>query len=49
MAVWRCGGVAVWRCGGVAVVVVCVVRMTEDTASLSWRVPRCTELNAAES
>ena len=30
-------------------VVVCVVQITEDTASQSWRVPSCTELNAAES
>ena len=29
--------------------VVCLVPIIEDTASLSWRVPRCTELNAAES
>ena len=44
---------AVW-CGagagaGAGAGVVCVVPIIEDTASLSWRVPRCTELNAAES
>ena len=31
------------------VLAVLVVQITEDTASQSWRVPRCTELNAAES
>ena len=34
---WYCGIVVLWWCGGV---VVLVVQMINDTASLSWRVRR---------